>query len=584
MQFWKVESRVIMLKCALSGETPPNDPVVTPSGRICSRRLLLSKLTENGGRDPFDPSGSRTLDESDLVSLKADDGRDAAAAVPPRLPAAGSFPSLLGQIQSEYDAVLLELYDARRALEETRRELSQALYQNDAAVRVVARLAMERDAAREKVRELSSKVAAQPAVVEEETRKRRRVEEEEEGPAPAASAEKPAVVEPDANSAEKEEVPSDRIPQADLDAMVKAWLDLSKMRKKIAKAKKAEAASGPGLEDFAKFVEADKKSLHKTNVKAGIHCLAVGGGNLIVSGGRDKQVIVYDRSEGKIRATLKGGKDEISAADILVADGSKYSAAVATGSAGGTVRLYAGPDLAARGSAALDGTSIVGVSMHPSGKYVLASAKSGKVGVFAANPSAESDGIKLIAVLGEKGEEDLEYTCGCIHPDGLIFGAGTKDGKLHMWDLRNQKLASTLVCEGDPSPVSSLSFSENGYHFASSSLSGAVRVWDLRKQKCIGMPNGMKEEDKEEKKKPVKAVAFDPLGSFVVFGGGEGGAAATVVPVKEWDKKATIGGGGDENSVVTGIVWGSDSSFLATCADCERPVRFWGAPAATKEE
>ena len=34
--------------CALSGQSPVDDAVATPSGYICSRKLLLAKLSENG--------------------------------------------------------------------------------------------------------------------------------------------------------------------------------------------------------------------------------------------------------------------------------------------------------------------------------------------------------------------------------------------------------------------------------------------------------------------------------------------------------------------------------------------------------
>lgn len=46
---------------------------------------------------------------------------------------------------------MLELFDTRKALEDTRKELSQALYQNDGAIRVVARLCQERDQARQQL-------------------------------------------------------------------------------------------------------------------------------------------------------------------------------------------------------------------------------------------------------------------------------------------------------------------------------------------------------------------------------------------------------------------------------------------------
>ena len=65
--------------CALTGLTPlTNDAVVTPSGYICSRKLLLTKLAENGGRDPFDTS--RTLDESSLVDLNSSSNNNSSSA------------------------------------------------------------------------------------------------------------------------------------------------------------------------------------------------------------------------------------------------------------------------------------------------------------------------------------------------------------------------------------------------------------------------------------------------------------------------------------------------------------------------
>lgn len=59
------------------------------------------------------------------------------------------FSGLLSTMQTEWDSLMVETFNLKSALEETRRELSQALYQNDAAVRVIARLSMERDQARQ---------------------------------------------------------------------------------------------------------------------------------------------------------------------------------------------------------------------------------------------------------------------------------------------------------------------------------------------------------------------------------------------------------------------------------------------------
>ncbi len=47
--------------------------------------------------------------------------------------------------QGEWDALMLEVYSLRKNLEQTRRELSQTLYQHDAACRVICRMMKEKE-------------------------------------------------------------------------------------------------------------------------------------------------------------------------------------------------------------------------------------------------------------------------------------------------------------------------------------------------------------------------------------------------------------------------------------------------------
>jgi len=69
--------------------------------------------------------------------------------VRPRPPTQTSIPALLATFQNEWDAVILESYQLKQQLAETRQELSTALYYNDSAEKVIARLQKERDEARD---------------------------------------------------------------------------------------------------------------------------------------------------------------------------------------------------------------------------------------------------------------------------------------------------------------------------------------------------------------------------------------------------------------------------------------------------
>jgi pre-mRNA-processing factor 19 len=79
----------------------------------------------------------------DLIELKT------SRVVRPKPPTLTSIPSLLTTFQNEWDAMTLETYNVRQQLSQTRQELSTALYQHDAAIRVIARLTKERDEARD---------------------------------------------------------------------------------------------------------------------------------------------------------------------------------------------------------------------------------------------------------------------------------------------------------------------------------------------------------------------------------------------------------------------------------------------------
>ncbi|KAB2573188.1 putative cell cycle control protein [Lasiodiplodia theobromae] len=131
--------------CAISGEAPQVPVASKKSGNVFEKRLIDAYIAEHG----TDPVNGEELTVDDLVELKTQ------RVVRPRPPTLTSIPSLLAAFQNEWDAVALETYQLKQQLAQTRQELSTALYQHDAAVRVIARLTRERDEARNALSRIS---------------------------------------------------------------------------------------------------------------------------------------------------------------------------------------------------------------------------------------------------------------------------------------------------------------------------------------------------------------------------------------------------------------------------------------------
>lgn len=124
-----------MYRCMYSNEIAKN-PVVTPCGHVFEKNVILDFIS-NAHRCPID---DQPLSEENLIEIQV-----ISPHVQPMAIRATSFNDYLTGLADEWNAVQNELFETRKKLAQCQRELAQALYERDAAKRVIARLISEKD-------------------------------------------------------------------------------------------------------------------------------------------------------------------------------------------------------------------------------------------------------------------------------------------------------------------------------------------------------------------------------------------------------------------------------------------------------
>jgi len=266
---------------------------------------------------------------------------------------------------------------------------------------------------------------------------------------------------------------------------------------------------------------------------------------LIVSGGADSSVVLFNTNTKKVVSTLEEHKGAVK----KVAFHPSNTNVILSSGEDGFVKAWKSKkdDLSSWGvyyNMQLQGP-IVGFGVHPTGEQAIIA-------------STQSFAIHDITEGKQLGRVNLTYDPSAleIHPDGLIFGVGTSDSNVKIWDIKMMKNVATV--EGHKSTVTSVSFSENGYFMATSSLDNTVKFWDLRKLKSfhsfdISTPT---------------TVQFDLSGNYL-------GVAASDVQIFHGQKtfsQLTKFNGHSGN--VTCFKWGQDAkSFVTSSAD--KTVKIW---------
>ena len=122
-----------MLRCALTGQIPKH-PVVSPQGVIFEKEAIQEHLKNSS----FCPVKNVPLRFEDLIDIEVTQPTSYPTAI-----RAASFTDYLNGLTQEWNVVQKELYETRKQLAQCQRELAQALYEKEAAKRVIARLIAE---------------------------------------------------------------------------------------------------------------------------------------------------------------------------------------------------------------------------------------------------------------------------------------------------------------------------------------------------------------------------------------------------------------------------------------------------------
>lgn len=474
--------------CSISGQIAEK-PVISKYGDVYEKNLIIKYLSSQKSC----PHSGQDLTEEDLIEVKSQ------GTGKPRNLTATSIPSMLQLFQTEWDAMMLETFQLKQQLDATRKELSQALYQHDAACRVIARLMKERDDARRILNEFQAN-----------------------GQAPNDS------METDSTSSSGNTL--DEI----TDKMAESAKKLSLQRKK--RQISTELAQPDAISSYSVY---SSHPLHKTTTP-GVLCLDIHPKhqNLIVTGGADKNISIFDQNTGKVTETLSGHTKKLTDVlfhpneDLIISSSSDKTACVWIGSDNGhtasqVIKTHT--------------NEVTQIDLHPVGDYFVTGSLDKNISLHDLHTGA------TYLTLSDK--QDAGVCSVQFHPDGLILGGGMSDSNVRIWDVKSQQNVATFV--GHKGKIASIAFSENGFYMATAAEDASIKLWDLRKLKNF---NSITLEDGQY---AISALRFDYSGNYLAVAGTD----TRVFSSKSLSPVAAFTA---HSAIVTDVQFGKDAKFIAT--------------------
>lgn len=246
----------------------------------------------------------------------------------------------------------------------------------------------------------------------------------------------------------------------------------------------------------------------------------------LVSGGGDNQIIVWNVTTGQpIGKPLTGHSSHINR--VAYSPNGKL---IASGGNDGKIILWNAITRQPVGEPLVSEESgwVMSLAFSPDSKTIASVSYNSNSFVFAVtrqpfatfwNVATNQYGRYPLVQIPEAGDrESILSPYGVVFdvifsPDGKTLAAGTSDGVIILWDVRNRRsIGQPLTSHTGPI---TLAFSSDGKTLASASDDGSIILWDVTTGQPLGKPmNGHSGA--------VLSIAFSPDGETLVSGGKDG--------------------------------------------------------------
>ena len=387
---------------------------------------------------------------------------------------------------------------------QTRQDLSNALYQHDAAVRVIARLTRERDEARKALSEVQVTGAA--------------------------------------TNGDAMHVDPTPLPQSIQSKIDTTQESLSKTRRK--RPVPEEWATGDDISSYA------PKVTSKPFFKGGTSVAVLESGDLALVGSVEGAAGVYSVSQNKMVQTLSSGGGSVT--DTLWA-GDRPVISSTTGK----ITVFSPHSDTELITFDTHAASVTAIALHPSGDLLASVGEDKSYALYDLEnlrpltqvPSESSKCSPLPR--RNRADPESEFTCAKFHPDGHLLAAGGSDGNIRIFDVKSGSEAAVFEVG---SPLQEILFSENGIWLAALAQgSTVISIWDIRKSAQI---------QSVDAGGVVESIDWDYTGQFLAAAGPGGITVSQYSKAsKEWSAPLMVAVPGKS------VAWGEAAKSLVAASE-----------------